>query len=196
MTIEAFPLQWPVDKIRTKCLERARFSTTFSKARDQLHKEIEMLGGSSIILSTDIPLRQDGLPYAARREPNDKGVAVYFIYKKNQMCFACDSWDRIMDNVHAICKTINALRGIARWGTGDMVEQAFSGFVALPEGDNWKSVLNYCVGDTWIDVDKKYKQLRSNAHPDRDGGSADEFYKLNTAWREAEVYFSTKDNQI
>ena len=48
------------------------------------------------------------------------------------MCFACDKWRDVYDNIYAIGKTIEALRGIERWGTGDMVEQAFTGFVALP----------------------------------------------------------------
>jgi hypothetical protein len=48
------------------------------------------------------------------------------------MCFACDRWDSVADNVQAIRKTIEALRGIERWGTGDMVQRAFAGFVALP----------------------------------------------------------------
>lgn len=48
------------------------------------------------------------------------------------MCFACEKWQDVYGNIYAIGKTIEALRGIERWGTGDMVEQAFTGFVALP----------------------------------------------------------------
>ena len=39
---------------------------------------------------------------------------------------------QIQDNIHAIRRTIEALRGIACWGTGDMMEHAFTGFEALP----------------------------------------------------------------
>ena len=35
---------------------------------------------------------------------------------------ACDKWDSIRDNLHAVAKTIEALRGIDRWGTGEMVD--------------------------------------------------------------------------
>jgi hypothetical protein len=72
-----------------------------------------------------VQLRQDGLPYANRRAPSDTGAAVYFSYKGRQMCFACDKWQDVYDNIYAISKTIEALRGIERWGAGDMVEQAF-----------------------------------------------------------------------
>jgi hypothetical protein len=48
------------------------------------------------------------------------------------MCFACDKWDQVHDNIYAVGNTIEALHGIERWGTDDTVEQAFTGFAALP----------------------------------------------------------------
>src|SRR5262245_54177038 len=66
------------------------------------------------------------------------GSAVYFTHKGRQMCFACDRWDKMEDNLHAVSKTIEALRGIERWGTGEMVQQAFTGFVALPGNSPWE----------------------------------------------------------
>jgi hypothetical protein len=53
------------------------------------------------------------------RARDDVGVAVYFSYRNQQRCFACDRWNRIQDNMQAISKTIEALRGIERWATGD-----------------------------------------------------------------------------
>ena len=47
--------------------------------------------------------------------------------------------------MQAIAKTIEALRGINRWGTGDMMEAAFKGFSALPAPDTnkpWREVLD------------------------------------------------------
>jgi hypothetical protein len=129
---EAFPLAWPLGRPRTQYPSRSRFDTTQERAQRTLVEEVRRMGGSHLVISTNIKLRRDGLPYANRREPTDKGVAVYFDYKKRPMCFACDRWDRIGDNIYAIAKTIEALRGIERWGSGSMVEQAFTGFVALP----------------------------------------------------------------
>lgn len=77
-------------------------------------------------------MRQDGFPYPKQALPADKGVAIYFTLNSRQMCFACDRWDKVQDNIYAIAMTIEALRGIERWGSGSMVEQAFTGFVALP----------------------------------------------------------------
>jgi hypothetical protein len=68
------------------------------------------MGGSGVILSTNIALRNDGLPYANSREPNDPGVAVYFRYGKREMCFACDAYTTVRENAYAIAKSIEALR--------------------------------------------------------------------------------------
>lgn len=128
----AYPLEWPSGRPRTKYKARSNFDTPFAKARDRCLGEIRSLGGSAPIISSNMPLRLDGLSYAKAPPFIDPAVAVYFTYKKRQICFACDRWDAVQDNMHAISLTIGALRGIARWGTGDMMEAAFTGFVALP----------------------------------------------------------------
>jgi hypothetical protein len=130
--VEAFPLQWPLGRPRTPLTMQSRFEQTSGRAISFTLDQIRILGGRNPVISSNIQLRQDGQPYANRRVPDDAGVAVYFTYKSRQMCFACDKWRDAYDNIYAIGKTIEALRGIERWGTGDMVEQAFTGFVALP----------------------------------------------------------------
>ena len=129
---QAFPLLWPAGRPRTSSPSRSRFDTSQERAQRILVHEVRLMGGSCLVIATNVELRRDGSPYAIRREPSDKGGAVYFDYKKRPMCFACDRWDRIGDNIYAIAKTIEALRGFERWGSGSMVEQAFTGFVALP----------------------------------------------------------------
>jgi hypothetical protein len=190
--IEAFPLCWPAGRPRSKWREQARFKTTFGKARDNCRGEIQLLGGTNMIISTNIPLKRDGLPYADHRSNvSDTGVAVYFTYKKRQMCFACDRWYRIEDNMHAIGLTIGALRGIARWGTGDMMEAAFTGFEALPppgqtSGRGWREILGFPPDRTppASEVESNYRFLRSKHHPDK-GGSAEEFNAVQRAVEQA-----------
>lgn len=180
MTVEAFPLAWPVGKARTSYPQPSRFDvTSFAITRDCLLHEIRLLGGTLPILSTNIPLRLDGLPYANFRQPTDKGVAVYFTLKGQQMCFACDRWDSVADNVHAIRKTIEALRGIERWGSGDMVQQAFTGFIALPSNSPW-DVLGLKPGASHDEIRAAYREKARLAHPDQ-GGSNEQMARLNTA---------------
>lgn len=126
--VEAYLLYWPEGWKRTDRYRRtnSRFKTGFAVARDQLMDEIRRLGGRQIVLSTNIPLRNDGLPYASAKEPDDTGVAVYFSYKQKSMCFGCDRFHYVKENIQAIAKTIEAIRGIERWGASDMMERAFS----------------------------------------------------------------------
>ena len=177
---EAFPLHWPAGRPRTSYPQRSRFDVTFALARDCLLREIQMLGGSLPVLSTNIPLRLDGLPYANHRQPEDKGVAVYFTLKGTPMCFACDRWDSVADNVQAIRKTIEALRGIERWGSGSMVEQAFTGFVALPAPKDPHEILGVRPGASAEEIDAAYRQKAKAAHPDK-GGSPGAMEELNQA---------------
>lgn len=196
--IEAFPLCWPAGRPRTPSCRResARFDTSFARARDNIVREIEMLTGTrrgfghraAIIISTDIPLRRDGLPLANQRKPDDVGVAVYFTYKKQQRCFACDRWNAVEDNMQAIAKTIEALRGIARWGTGDMLDAAFTGFTALPAPNatrDWWEVLGVARTASLDDLRAAYRRAASAAHPDR-GGSNDQMARVNAAWAKAQ----------
>lgn len=194
--IEAYPLYWPEGRKKTAGYHReaARFETGFARARDNVVREVELLCGkytkTNLIISTNIALRRDGLPLANQRQPEDTGVAVYFNYKGKQVCFACDRWKKIEDNMHAIAKTIDALRGIARWGTGDMLEAAFKGFVALPSPTSkrtWREVMGFDLayrphGD---DIKHRYRELASKRHPDK-GGSDSAMSELNLARDEAE----------
>lgn len=177
---EAFPLQWPVGKPRTQFPERARFDVSQDRAQTGIINEIRRLGGIMPVISTNIELRRDGLPYANRRAPADKGVAVYFTLRGQQMCFACDRWDEIKDNMQAIHKTIEALRGIERWGSGDMVQQAFTGFVALPSQENPWDVLGLKPGAGIDEIEAAFREKARFGHPDK-GGSTEAMQRLNDA---------------
>ncbi len=188
MSIEAHPLYWPQYRPRAVHPEVSRFSTSLADARDGLFSELDRLNAINIIVSTNIELRHDGLPYASRRPPQDVGVAVYFKYKKSDMCFACDKYNRVGDNIHAIRKTIEALRGIARWGTGDMMEQAFKGFEALPDytKESCWEILSVSPQASPNEIKTCYRNLCMIHHPDA-GGDPAEFTKLNEAYQEARI---------
>jgi hypothetical protein len=99
------------------------------------------------------------------------------------MCFACDRWDRVGDNIQAIRHTIAALHGIERWGTGEMVQQAFSGFMTLPSPDNPCDVLGIKRGASRHEIDAAYKAQAKRLHPDC-GGSTEAMQRLNHAKRQ------------
>lgn len=172
--MDSYPLNWPSGKAREKYpVRNCRFEAVMATAtRDLLH-EVKLLGGRDLVISSNVRLKSNGLPYSNEPEPIDKGVAVYFMYKKKQMCFACDKWNLVRDNLWAITKTISALRGIERWGSGDMVEQAFTGFTALPAAEQPWQVLGVSSTATEDEIQAAYRRLASENHPDKGG---DEHY--------------------
>lgn len=184
--INAYPLHWPIGWPRAKHPESSRFDTSFAKARDALFSELRMMEAKNIILSTNIPLRQDGIPYAIRRQPDNRGVAVYFKYKGKNMTFACDRWMNVEDNVQAVRKTIEALRGIDRWGASDMIERAFTGFVALSDqsSETWWVVLGVNEDSPQRTVDDAYKKMRVKYHPDKFNGDHDKFIKIQESYKQ------------
>lgn len=189
-SVEAYPLCWPPLRPRAKHHENSRLRAPFAASRNHIVNEVRRLGGTALIVSTNIELRRDGLPYAATREPDDAGVAVYFNYKGKQMCFACDRWKKVASNTQAIAKTIEALRGVARWGTGDMMQAAFTGFAALPApgqttARGWREVLELHGKPTIEEAKDRYRRLSAVRHPDK-GGSQDAMSELNWAWSQAQ----------
>lgn len=187
--IEAFPLSWPEGWPRRKNAETSSFSTPFVKAREHLFWEVQRMGGRAVILSTNIPLLRDGMPRANYR-PSDPAVAVYFARKGKDAVFACDKYRTVADNIWAIVKTIEALRGIERWGASEMMERAFSGFARLPDKavENWRAVLEFKPQDqvTLDLVESRFRQLAKSYHPDmglnRDPGK---FQAINEARQQA-----------
>lgn len=176
---EAFPLQWPSHRPRTARRQRSRFNVSLATARDELFNELRLMKVRLPVLSTNVALRRDGVLYAVRTEPDDPGVAIYFERNGRPMAFSCDRWDRVRDNVQAVRHTIAALRGLDRWGTGDMVEAAFTGFEALPAPD-WRGDLGLSPESTLDDAETAYRKRARSAHPDA-GGSADAMARLNSA---------------
>jgi hypothetical protein len=177
---DAYPLAWPGGWPRTKRRERSRFGGRFANVRDELMREICLLGGRYIVLSTNVPLRRDGLPYANQAEPSDPAVAVYFERRGRQMVFACDKWDRTKDNMRAIQKTIEAIRGIERWGASEMMERAFQAFEALPPPTHWSTVLGVPKAASREDIERAYRERAKATHPDV-GGTAEAMAALTAA---------------
>ena len=179
---EAYPLQYPINWGRTKYPQKSRFNTFFGYARDRLLDEIRLLGGKSIIISSNIGIKQNGLPYANRPEPEDCGVAVYFELWYKQQCIPCDKWNKVKDNLWAIKKTIEALRGIERWGAKEMVKASFQGFEALPEKVE-ANKNQYFIGIKTLDEAKvRRKVLIKKLHPDY-GGSSEEFSEMQRQFK-------------
>jgi len=198
--VAAFPLQWPAGWPRARFRQRASFSKkewnstsrwqeskqlTVADARRRLGDELDRLGARYVTLSTNLELRLDGQPRSGQSEPGDTGAAVYFRLDDKPIALACDKWDRVADNIAAIAKHIEAMRGMDRWGVGT-AKQAFAGYEQLPAPEQWWQVLGVSQHASQAEVDAAYRRRAREAHPDT-GGSDAAMARLNAARDQARL---------
>lgn len=201
--VDRYPLCWPVNWPRAIRPSRAKFGATKAYATSGYGKRAlttaegisrllaacARLGATSILVSSNVKVNREGLPYSGTREPDDSGVAVYFTLKGRERVLACDKWDRVADNLAAIAAHIDAMRGIERWGVGT-IDQAFAGYTALPaKGEtstsSWRSVLHVRDDANIDDAEHAFRILARVAHPDIEGGSAEAMDELIRAREDA-----------
>ncbi len=178
-----FPLQWPEGWPRTLAHKRkaAPFKVTPAQARDEMLRELELLGARGVQISSDQRLNRDGSLSAQRYQLLDPGVAIYFQRKGVDVVLACDQYADLHDNIRAIGKTIEAMRGIERWGASDMLDRAFTGFAALAAPEQWWQVLGVTPTATQDEIDAAWREKMKGAHPDKPGGSDAAAARLNKA---------------
>ena len=194
MTVEAFPLHWPEGWPRTPEWKRESdgrfggktYGLTMGRTRDQLVAELQRLGVKSVVISTNVALRQDGLPYANQKAIADPGVAVYFGLKDRPLVMARDRFKTLAGNLRSLTLAIEAMRQLERHGGSTMMERAFQGFAAIAPPDwkkPWREVFD--VKPDWSgDVAALYRAKARNRHPDA-GGSDTLMAELNVAYAEA-----------
>jgi hypothetical protein len=160
---------------------------SIAQAREFVFDQVRLMGGKELIVSSNLELRNDGLPRSKQRQPSDKGIAIYFEYKGKPMCFACDKWSAIEDNLWSIGRTVEALRQIERDGSSDMLERAFTGFAALPApvGSNWWEVLNITASANKEEIEDAFRSLAKQYHPDMAGGDTEKFIVVQKAYEAA-----------
>jgi hypothetical protein len=179
-------MAWP----RTKYRAMSRFNTTLFEAKQGLEEELRKLGAKSPIVTTNLPLNRSGWPDSKAKRPDDVGVAVYFTRGETEVCFPCDKWITVADNLHAIELTIAAIRGIERWGAKEMMDAAFKGYAALPEPSSapsvaWWTVLEISPDATEEEKHRAYRALARKLHPDVPGGDAARFLVVQAAYEQA-----------
>lgn len=188
-----YPLCWPNNVPRRPPHLRGRPAfqeRSVSSAINFVLAEINRLNGrrydvtdKSVIVSTNLRLRQDGLPYSDQAQPQDTGVAVFFSLRfarngkwhERHTVLSCDRWCKVAINLTAIGKDIEAQRSRERWGCTS-VEQAFQGYLAIPERCGvrpWWEILGVpstASPDVIVDA---YRSLAKRFHPDAAGESAE-----------------------
>jgi len=192
--VDAYPLTWPIGWKRTDAHRRKNspYKVSFARARDEVLHSLGLMGvrDYNVIISSNVPLRRDGVPLANMREPDDPGVAVYWSdHKQERRVIACDKWRTVRENVRAVGLALEAMRMLERTGSSEILNRAFTGFAALPASteaqEDWRGVLKLNnVFVTADDVEERYRALAKEAHPDK-GGDHDAMVRLNRAREDA-----------
>lgn len=193
MDEQRYPLSWPQGWKRTAPYSRKRAAfkqqgsyLTLAMGLRRLTDELRRLGASSVIISTNVVLRLDGMPRSGQAEPTDPGAAVYFKLRGKPTTLACDTWTKVADNLAAIAAHIECIRGIDRYGVGTL-EQAFAGYQALPpSAEDWRTVFGLQGRPAWEAVEARHRELAKVHHPDV-GGDPHMMAKLNGAKDAARV---------
>lgn len=190
MTTQSFPLAWPEGWKRTPARDRRRslFKVTPDKARRNLQRQLELLGATpwTVVISSNVALRQDGQPYAEmmrRTTWDDPGVAVYFELDGKRLAMARDIYLSPHENMHALGHAIEHMRGLERHGGWHMVERAFTGFAALPPPNaakSWWVTLAVPREASREAIIAAHRKLIAANHPDT-GGSDAAMAEINAA---------------
>lgn len=177
----AYPLQWPAGWPKTEShrRENSAFKQTLPGALANLKRQVQLLGGKALVLSSNYTLGAEN--------PAESGVVAYFNYSGSDVAIPCDRWRRIQDNVHAIALTIEAMRGMERWGAKHMIQAMFTGFKRLEAktgGLSWWDALGVMPTANADQIKTAYREKAKHCHPDH-GGSSEAMAALNNAYEVA-----------
>lgn len=163
---------------------RYTFKAKWSATLAELDRELRYLDARDIVIETNHPsaqVRLDGWLRADAGEPHHPGVILSFTSRHGPLRYACDSYNGWQSNVRAILLTLEALRGVERWGAAARAEQ-YRGWSELPSGASSTEAMRRVLldeGDPGADLDpgrlseegwrSVYRAALKSAHPDAGG---------------------------
>ena len=172
----AYPLYWPEGWSRATSHKSARFGDhSVNEGRRVVADQVRLFGGRDLIISSNLELRLDGNPRSNQKQPVDRGVAIYFKRREQDVALACDIYMTVEDNLWALCRTLDALRQIERDGSPSLINRAFKGFAALPDPNvrEWWEVLNVPRTASAVEIRMAYIRLAKQYHPDTGDNGGD-----------------------
>jgi hypothetical protein len=184
---QAYPLSWPFGLARTEPGRRvaSQFKTELMPALKNVEASLRRFGEatgkavSSVVISSNYSL--------GVTNPADPGVAVWFLWDGKERCIAVDRYPRLQHNLQAIHHVLEARVTEARHGGLRIVQQTFTGFIALPaptdvNGRTPAQVMGL-DGRSFgrDDVVVAHRELAKKLHPDRQDGDGQAMADLNAA---------------
>jgi hypothetical protein len=177
--------------------KRSQFKAHYDQTLKLLFREAEMLGAELLVLQVDLQqrdIRADGLPRANARYGAHPGVVTSFDSRHGPLRYATDVFDDWRSNLRAITLALEALRAVDRYGVSKRGEQ-YRGWTAIgsaspgrgpfadkADAETWMRLCarEHHIGG-WADWDGLYKLLAKQMHPDKTGGSAVLWERLDAA---------------
>lgn len=180
----AHPLAWPHGIPRTTSRVGSQFKTALPAALKNVQNSLRRFGESTgkrvseIVISSNYSL---GI-----QNPADPGIAVWFMWDGRERCIAVDRYPKIEHNLQAVHAILEARVTEARHGGLRIVQQTFTGFIALPAPDAfggrtcWE-VLGIQPNAPRETIEEAHKAKAMLLHPDRNGGDGSGMADLNAA---------------
>lgn len=183
--------------------EYSRFTVAWSQSLDLLEREYKMLRGRDLVIEVDVreqDIRNDGMIRANAR-PDSPAVRLAFESKHGPLLYSCDRYKAPLwrldnhqhmtdwqHNVHAIAKTLEALRAVERYSASLSGEQ-YRGYLRIGSAaevmefftpESARAYLESFIGATPPDDVVLVHLAKRKAHPDT-GGSADQWHTVQRA---------------
>ena len=202
----------PLPKWPGKLLYRsAQFKMNYMRVLDDLESELRRIKARDITIEAGFSaadLRNDGWPRAGTKTSHP-GVILYCHTPDGPLKFACGTYGKFEDNMHAIGLTLEALRAVDRYGATEGHEQ-YRGFAALPAAADVETVRGWTLHDAafWLagrtdwaadgaqllasydSFRRAYKEAATRLHPDTPGGSEQGWAALQAVERIFERHFT------
>lgn len=202
MQVQFEPLeQWPKGHAPATVHKSSPFRATYSDTLSQLDHELRQLRARAVVIQADLDprdIRLDGLLRAHAR-PRSPGIVLSFEVNGESFMYPCDTYRHWQDNLRAIVLTLEKLRAVDRYGVSKHGEQ-YRGWKALPENvdervtpEDAAVVLLRTAGEAAeagdvdrVLIDSEYRRKLGRralamAHPDRQGGTAAHFHRVQHA---------------
>lgn len=174
-----------------------RSKVLLSDALTLLDREARFLECGHLIIEADFretEIKNDGWPKATAKPATPRVVVSMMKTKVGDIRYPCDTFTRFEYNVRAVGLALEALRKVERYGVTRRGEQ-YAGWKALPASTTAPPSFDEAVAtiagygqstkqdirrDSFV-AQRAIREALAGSHPDRAGGSADAFHKVQMA---------------
>lgn len=166
----AYPLRWPEGRPRCQNRRRGRFETSAINSRDDMMDELRRMDATGVVLTCNMTIARGGGTWTAIGSAGiDPGVAVWFERKGKKIAMAVDVFDHVDANMRALGLALKSMRDMERYGATELLDQAFTGFTALPPAMKdrpWFDILGVKRDAPAEVVKGAYLEAAKRYHPD------------------------------